>query len=128
MPRLTDALEAIGLDGDAIGEFARDLGWARLPEDVALNHADAEVANQLEVVVRLNTLGAGIHAQSLGEGDDRADDRCVAICRGCRAADEALVDLDLVERRLLEIAERAVSGTEVVERQAHAQGLEFRKG
>ena len=41
------------------------------------------------------------------------------------AADEALVDLDLVERRLLQIAERAIAGAEVVERKPNAELLQL---
>ena len=52
-----------------------------LPEDVALDHADPELADQLKVVVGLDALGAGIHAERLGEGDDGADDRRVAVGR-----------------------------------------------
>ena len=45
-----------------------------------------------------------------------------------RAADEALVDLDLVERRFLQIAERRVAGAEIVERKPHAERLQPREG
>ena len=48
--------------------------------------------------------------------------------RGSSAAHEALVDLDLVERRLLQIAERRVAGAEVVERQPHAERLQLGEG
>ena len=41
------------------------------------------------------------------------------------AADEALVDLDLVERRLLQIAERGIAGAEIVEREADADRLQL---
>ena len=34
-----------------------------------------------QVVVGLDALGAGIHAEGLGEGDDGADDRGVAVGR-----------------------------------------------
>ena len=67
---------------DAVGKLrARSRPVARLPEDVALDHADAELADQLKVVVGLDALGAGIHAQRLGERDDGADDRRIAVGR-----------------------------------------------
>jgi hypothetical protein len=44
---------------------------------------------------------------------------------GCRAAHEGLVDLDLVEGRRAQIAERRIARAEIVERQAHADGLEL---
>ena len=82
--RLAGAGEAVGLDRHAVGELARDFGSARLPEDIALDHADAELADQLQVVVSLDALGAGVHAERLGEGDDGADDRRVAVGRSTR--------------------------------------------
>ena len=55
-----------------------------LAEDVALDHADAELADQLQVVVRLDALGAGVHAQRFGQRHDGADDRRVAVGRSKR--------------------------------------------
>ena len=40
-------------------------------------------------------------------------------------ADEAAVDLDLVEREALQIAQRGKAGAEIVERDAHADGAEL---
>ena len=39
--------------------------------------------------------------------------------------DEAAVDLDLVEREALQIAQRRIAGAEIVERDAHADGAEL---
>ncbi len=123
MPRLADALKAVGLDGGAVGQFPGGLSGSRAAEDVTLDLAAAELPDQVEIVVRLHALGGRIHAKRLGERDDGADDRAVAV-RGRRgAANEALVDLDLVERRFLQIAERAVAGAEIVERQPHPELL-----
>ena len=96
-------------------------------EDIALDHADPELADQLQIVMGLDALGAGIHAERFGKGDDGADDRRVAVGRAGRrrAANEALVDLDLVERRLLQIAERRIAGAEIVEREAHSERLQL---
>src|SRR5690606_14437907 len=41
------------------------------------------------------------------------------------AADERLVDLDLVEGEAAQISERGVSGAEIVEHQAHAERAEL---
>jgi hypothetical protein len=41
--------------------------------------ADAELADQLQVVVGLDALGAGVHAERLGERDDGADDRALRL-------------------------------------------------
>ena len=109
LARLADALEAVGLDGGAVGQLARRLGVGSGGRRCSPGLADAELADQLEIVVGLDALGGGVHAQAFGEGDDGADDRAVAVGGRGGAADEALVDLDLVERRLLQIAERASS-------------------
>src|SRR3712207_7684492 len=45
-----------------------------------------------------------------------------------RSSHEALVDLDLVERRLLQITQRRVARAEVIQGQAHAELLQVRKG
>ena len=72
-----------------------------------------------------DAFGGSIHAQRLGETDDRGDDRRIAVALLGDAADEALVDLDLVERSVLQIAERGIAGAEIVQRQAHAQQLQL---
>ena len=77
--RFAGAGEAVGLDGRVVGDLARGLGRARLAEDIALDHADAELADQLQIVVGLDALRAGIHVERLGERDDGADDRRVAV-------------------------------------------------
>src|SRR6185369_11604199 len=91
----------------------------------SLNHADPELTDQLKVIVGFDTLGAGVHAERLGKSDDGTDDRGVAVGGRRRAADKALIDLDLVERRLLQIAERAVACTEVVKRKPDSEVLQL---
>src|SRR5678815_3915318 len=67
LARLADALVAVGLNGDAVRELARFLGRNRTAKDVALNLADSELPDQVEIVVRLDTLGGGVHAQRFGQ-------------------------------------------------------------
>src|SRR6476659_3665418 len=114
MSRFADAGEAIGLDSDAVGEFASGFGRAGTTENVPLDHADAQISDQLEVIMRLDTFGARIHSERLGERNDGTNDRRVAVGRGGRSTNEALVDLDFVERRFLQIPERAVARPEIV--------------
>ncbi len=76
----------------------------------------------------LHTFGSSVHLEAFGEGHDGPDDRRVAVVARSGTADEALVDLDLVERRFLEIAERRVTSPEIVEREAHSERLEVREG
>src|SRR3546814_7329105 len=90
-----------------------DLGLA---VDIALDVAAPQLADQREFVLQFDALGGGLHAQRFGERDDRLDDRGVAVAGDRRAAHERLVDLDLVERRFLQIAERRIAGAEIVGR------------
>src|SRR6185369_15815064 len=86
VPRFANALIAVGLDGDAVGELAGSLAFRGAAEDKYLNHADPELTDQLKVIVGFDTLGAGVHAERLGKGDDGADDRGVAVGGRRRAA------------------------------------------
>src|SRR3546814_7850943 len=83
--------------------------------------AATQPPDQRQVVVRLDPLGGRLHAERGREADDRRDDRRVHAVRVGGAEHEALVDLDLVERRLLQIAERRIAGTEIVERQPRSE-------
>ncbi len=79
LSRLAHAGETIGFDRLLQGEFARRRAIGRTPEDVALNLADPKFADQLKIVMGFDALGRGIHAQAVGERDDGANDRRVAI-------------------------------------------------
>ena len=63
----------------------------------------------------------------MAEGDDRAGDGGIVGAAG-DVADEAAVDLELVNRQLLEVAERRIAGAEVVDGQADALLLEQAEG
>ncbi len=86
--------------------------------------AAPERPDEFNLVERFNAFGGGFHPQSAGERDDRMDDRRVATVADRSTAHEALVDLDLVERRALQIAKRRIAGAEIVECKAHAQPLQ----
>ncbi len=60
----------------------------------------------------------------MAHGDHRAGDGGVVGIVG-QLAHEAAVDLELVQRELLEIGQAGIAGTKIVQRQRHAQGLEF---
>src|SRR5438270_13758438 len=64
--------------------------------------------------------------RGIGKLGDGMDDRRRAVA-GEQVLDEAAVDLELVEREALQIAQRRIAGAEIVERNAHAeraQGME----
>ena len=95
--------------------------------DKALDLLHAQRAHGVQFILRLDPFGGRIHLQGIGQADNRRDDRGVPAFGAGHAANEALVDLDLVERRVLQIAERGIAGPEVVEREPHAQQLQLRE-
>src|SRR3546814_8838258 len=70
-------------------ELLFDLFAARgLAVDIALDVAAPQLADQREFVLQFDALGGGLHAQRLGERDDRLDDRGVAVAGDRRAAQD----------------------------------------
>ena len=74
--------------------------------------------------MRLDAFGGGLHVQIGREADHRADQCGIAALRVRGAGDKRSVDLDLVERDALQIAEARVAGAEIVEREFHADRLQ----
>ena len=103
--------------------IARAFRPARLAENIALDLADAELADQWSSSW-VSTPSAVVSMPRLSARVTMA--RMIAALRlpDGGAAHEALVDLDLVERRLLQIAERGIAGAEIVEREPHADRLQ----
>ena len=67
-----------------------------------------------------NSFGDGLEVQGLREVDDAADDIGDLRTR-MDAADEAAVDLEDVDWHRLQVSQRRVSGTEIIDGHAHAQ-------
>ena len=67
MARFADALIAFGFDARTVGQLTRFFGLHRLAEDIALDLADAEFADQVEIVVGLDAFGGRVHVQALGQ-------------------------------------------------------------
>ena len=96
------------------------LGQRQRPADVeALGVVDALAAQELHELVVADELRHGLLAEALGDVDDRADDELVGAV-GEAVGDELAVDLQVVERQVLEVVEGAEAGAEVVEREAAA--------
>ena len=68
----------------------------------------------------LDAFGGGLDAERVGKLGDRVDDRARAVA-GQQVLDEAAVDLELVEREALQIAQGRIAGAEIVERDANAE-------
>ena len=91
-----------------------------LADQESLRVVDAELAQQVQRGLVLDTLGDRLDAEVLGHGDDRLHDLLIGgIDR--EVPDELDVDLDEGDRQVLQVGERAVAGAEVVEREAAAE-------
>src|SRR5580704_10872131 len=99
------------------GDFLERL---RPAEQIALHLDAAFGAQDLELLLGLDALGGGDHAETRAEPRHRADDGD-AIVFLAELADEGAVDLDLVEREAAQIAERRIAGAEIVHADAHAE-------
>lgn len=84
--------------------------WA--PIVVALDLLAAERAQEIDVLLRLRSLSQHVDAHLLGHQDDGADDLAAVLVE---VAQEALVDLELVELVVLQDVERGIGAAEVVE-------------
>ena len=103
--------------GSARAESAERLGLAEVE---ALGEVDAHLAQQLERLAVVDELGDRALAQPAGDVDDRPHDQLVGPVVG-RSRDELAVDLQQVERQVLEVVERGEAGAEVVERELAAE-------
>ena len=84
----------------------------RLAVVVALLSPAANRSEELSMLLRLDALGKCLDAEFLGHVDDRADD----VARLLReAAQKAHVELDEVDRIVLEDVQRRVAAAEIVE-------------
>ena len=67
-----------------------------------------------------HALGNHFQPQGLAQGDDGVDDGLVVRVRE-QVAHKALVDLDLVQRHALEVAQAGIAGAKVIQRKTHPQ-------
>src|SRR6516225_7058996 len=88
---------------------------ARRAEQEALHLAAAERLDLLQLLSGFHALGRGRHSEMLCKACDCQHDRHRIVARR-QPADEATIDLDLVEWKAPQIAERRVAGAEIVHR------------
>ena len=72
---------------------------------------------------RLNTFGDHGRVEALCEGHYARRNRFVAFIAIC-TADVGTVDLDDVDREILEVTDRGIAGAEIIDRNANAERLE----
>src|SRR2546425_2419353 len=92
----------------------------RSGQEEALGAVAIQLAQALELRPSLDALGDYMLAQRFAQADDRADD-LAAFLRLADLTDERAVDLQARNRQCRQVAERRVTGSEIVHAQAHAQ-------
>src|SRR5258707_9307018 len=92
-------------------------------DEIALHRVAAHLREEAELLLGFHALGDNRHSKAVAKTDHCANDR-----RRLRIApeidDESAVDLDLVERKRLQIAQRRIAAAEIVHGNAHAQRLQ----
>src|SRR5262249_7282476 len=113
---------------DTLGdELAHVAGVARRAEQIALHLRAPFRPHVVELRRRLDTLRGGDDAETAPETCHRLDDGG-AVCLLRQVANERTVDLDLVEREAAQIAERRITGTEVVHGDADSEATQLMQG
>src|SRR4030088_940132 len=95
----------------------------RTREVVALEHVTTELAQPVALPLGFDAFGDHGHPERPGHLDYGTDDLLVDAAL-VEAVYEGAIELDRVQRQPLEIAQRGVPGTEVVEEHANAECVE----
>src|SRR6478752_3759237 len=95
----------------------------RLAEQIALHPIAAFMRQETELLRGFDALGDDRHFEAMAEVDDGADD-CRRLRIFAEIDDEVAVNLDLVERERLQIAQRGVAAAEIVHRDPYPERLE----
>jgi hypothetical protein len=96
----------------------------RTGEREALDALALEPAQRDQLILGLDAFGGDRAAECSGQADQRGDDRLIARVTG-QPGDEALIDLDRVERVLLEPGEGRIAGAEIIQSDSDAARLEL---
>src|SRR6185312_12461372 len=101
---------------EEVGKLMRGNGTAVEP---ALSALAAEPEKHVSVGLMLDAFGDCDEPETVAEADDGGGDLSALAGMG-HGANEAGIDLELVEGERLEVAEAGIAGAEVVEREAGA--------
>ena len=101
------------------GQFGRT-------EQVALHFSAAGRLQRLQLFEGFDAFRRRRHVACRRDIDDRINDR-PGVAGFCDVLDEATVDLDLVEGKSLQVAQRGVSGAEIVQRDSKSQLLQLKQ-
>ena len=108
------------LAGEQCGEIRSD---HRPAEQVALHFIAPRLAQEVELLGGLDAFGHHAQVQLVAERDDRLHDHGV-VGIGGQIDDERTVDLELVDRKALQVAEARIAGAEIIDRDLHAERLD----
>eukprot|EP01136_Pigoraptor_vietnamica_P033089 Opistho-1_new@95611 len=92
-------------------------------EQEALDLVAAGALQEIALRHRLHTLGDHAQPQRTRHLDHRLRDAGIALVTR-QALDEAAVDLELLDRKALQVAEARIAGAEIVDRELHAEPVE----
>lgn len=95
----------------------------RSGEVITLKNIAATAFQKFHLGCRFHAFGDHNEAKVVGHGNNALGDRCIVMI-GSDFPDERTVDLDLVDRQTLEVAEAGKTGPEVIECNANPQCLE----
>ena len=84
------------------------------------------VAEKGELLFGFDALRHNHELQGVRHGDDGPDDRGV-LRVACHVAHERLIELDSIDGESLEVVERGVSSSEIVQRYRYAEPLELQE-
>ena len=96
------------------------LGRSGLGKQEALHLVTAGQPQQDPLVLGFNALDQHRQAERAAKRHNRLDDHAT-VGRTAERRNKALVDLELVEGKALEVTEIGIAGPEIVESDAHAQ-------
>ena len=91
----------------------------RLADPVALEAVAAAHVEEVELRARAHAFGDDLEPEAARKADDRLGDRRVARI-GLEVGDERDVDLQRVDREMLQVRQRRIAGAEVVDRDGEA--------
>src|SRR4051794_19489881 len=92
----------------------------RFAREVTLGEVDSVATEQTQCRVIAHELGDRLLSEPVRNLDDRFHGQLVSLRRG-QLADEIAVDLQIVERQMLQVVERTEAGAEVVECECAAE-------
>src|SRR3954453_3064724 len=99
------------------------VGWNRPSHQIALHLVTALILKERQVGLSLNPLRDHAQAEGVPHRNDCGCNRGIIRLNG-DLSDEGAVDLQGVQRKMLEIAERRVAGTEVVHSKVETHGTQ----